>query len=650
MITEIRRRFKKYGFQVVLWMTTIAMFITLLPMLFDSGPRAQTAVKVNGQEVTMPEYAWRLQHEKERIEQFRGRFGAQADMYLSMFGMDNPEKNALDGLVQDSLMDQAADKTRLVVDQTTVARKLNDPQFTMTHLMNVVPMQVIDPRTGLIHPEALRQYLAQNRMSQEFFDASIERALRASTLMGLVAGSVYVDPSDLKEFYERTTLGRSYGVITLPLDNYTKKAEAGITDEKLQNVFAAHKAQYMVPEKRSGQVIQFAPAAFGIAISDEQAKAEYERNKHKKYMEAPAQFQYRSIALLKDPKNGFTDEVRERAQKVEELVKKNPAQFATLAKEHSQDKNLSAKGGLSEWMTREQIKPEVRRALFAMKDDGEVSELITTKDGFEIIQRTGRKAIQYKPFDSVKSAIVARLERQQFQNAFEREARQAIRQASSDPKALEQFIAQKGGVKQPYKDVVRGDDTLSRAFFAGKQGDWQATLVGDNGVLVNVTTVAKRHEPAFEDVKQVVTKDYVAQRAQELLDADLKKAATLAKDQSLEQVARALGGSYQVTPRITQADQAEVQKLTKSGIPAEKLLALTGKGAHESFVQGKNGYFAQVTEVAPFDQAQFEAKKEAIAQQLYQEEIARKQRSLVASLYRNATLDLSDQINLQPKA
>lgn len=649
MITETRKTMKKSLLQVVLWMTMFAMAIGYLPAILDRSMKPNIAAQVNGQEISIQEFAGRIQQERDRIEMFRQRFGAQADMYLSMFGMDNPEKTAFDGLVQEALMDQAAEKTYLAVDHNLIARKLIDPQFTMSHLMNVVPSQVIDPRTGTINGEALHHYLAQKGIRQEAFDASIERAVRSSTLMGLVAGSVYVDPSDLKELYERSSLGRKYGIITLPLESYIKKAEAaGVSDEKLQSFFAAESARYMEPEKRSGDVWQFSPSSFGIAISEDQAKAQYERVKHKQYVEAPAKFQIRTILIGKDAQGDITDAVREKALKVQELVRKDPTQFAQIAKEYSEDKNLAAKGGLSDWVTREEIKPEVRRALFALKDDGAVSELITTKDGLEIIQRVARKPVQFKPFESVRSAIVARLERAQFQNVFEREARQIIR--GEGAQGIEQFIAQKGAVKQTLQNVGRNEDAPVRALFTGKQGDWQTALSGDTGLLVHVTGVTKRHEPSFESVKNRVKNDYFEKEAQVLLAADLKKASALSKEMPLESVARTLSASYQETPLITQESQDQIQKLASSGIPAERLLALASKGAQETFTQGNNGYLAQVTEVEPFDTAQFEAKKEELAQQLYQEEIARKQRSLVASLYRNATLNLSDQINLQPKA
>lgn len=650
MITEIRRRFKKYGFQVVLWITSAAMFITFLPTIFDPSRRQQVAATVNGYEISFPEYAMRLTHEQDRIAMFRERFGAQADLYLSMFGMDNPEKNAVDGLVQDVLLDQAAQQTHMAVDSDTIRRKILDPQFVMTHLLNVVPMHVIDPRTGTIHPGALDQYLAQKGIHQELFDASIERAIRSSTLMGLAATTVYIEPEELKDFYERTTLGRTYGIAKFGHDAYVKKAEAaGASDQQLQSFYQVENAKdnrYMIPEKRSGDIWQFSPAGFGVAITDEQAKAQYERTKHKQYIESPAQFQIRSILIARDPKEGVTDAVRERAYKVAELAKNDSAQFAQLAKEYSDDKNTASKGGLSDWMTREQLTPEVRRALFALKDDGAVSELIKSKDGFELIQRVARKPVQFKPFESVKSAIIARLERQQFNKEFEREARQAIRNAQG----LEQFIKDKGGIKETIANAERGTDATVKALYTGKIGDYQATLSGDNGVIVHITKIDKKHEPAFEDIKSVVRKDYLAKQATELMNADLKKAVGLAQEMPIEQVARTLGATYQSTPFITQDNQAELQKLTKEGIPAERLLGLTRVGARETFMQGQNGFLAQVTGVEQFDQVQFDAKKEAIAQQLYQEEIARKQRSLVASLYRNATLKTSDQINLQPKA
>lgn len=653
MITVLRRRLKQYGFQAILWLTMIAMFITFLPSLLDRSARRGVMATVNGHEISFPEFAWRMQHEQERIAMFQQRFGAQANMYLSMFGLDNPQQNAVNSLVQEALVDQVAQDSRLAVDQSIVMRKLLDPQFIMSNLSAVVPGYVMDPRTGTINPQALQEHLERKGMPQEAFDQLVERALRSGTLMGLASSTVHIDPAQLKSLYERTALGRKYGIATFARGTYIQKAKATpVTDEQLEQFFTQENntsKRYWVPEKRSGQVWQFTPESFGITVSGKQAQAFYDRQKHKQYVASPTQFQIRRILIAKDEADSITDALQERAQEIKSQLNADPTKFAELAKAHSDEKKTASKGGLSDWLTRDQLTTEVRRPLFRLQDGG-ISEVITTDEGLEIIQRVGRKSIEYKPFESVKEKIVTQLQRQKFKEVFEKEARHVIRQAAGNQEKIETFIKKKGGASQTYTDMPRSQDPTMQALFGTSKGKWQATLSGGNGVIVHVTEVTKKHAPALAAIKDKVTRDYYAHAATKLIEHDVQKAYEEAKNTPLEQVAKNLGAQYHQTPFITQESQEELQKLAKPGLPTEKLLELSRQGAREQFTTGTDGYLVQVIGVEPFDAEQFEAKREEIAQQLYREEIERKQRALVASLYRNATINLSDQLNLEQKA
>ncbi len=97
------------------------------------------------------------------------------------------------------------------------------------------------------------------------------------------------------------------------------------------------------------------------------------------------------------------------AKEVLGKIKADPSTFADLAKEHSIDKSNSTRGGDLGLFGRGRMVKEFEEAAFALEKDGDVSELVKTRFGFHIIQRTEREDGKPKPFEEVKNQIRIRM-------------------------------------------------------------------------------------------------------------------------------------------------------------------------------------------------------------------------------------------------
>ena len=103
-----------------------------------------------------------------------------------------------------------------------------------------------------------------------------------------------------------------------------------------------------------------------------------------------------------DPNNKNIDETAVKAKVAAEVqakeakanqilaeAKKNPTQFAKLAKENSEDTATANKGGDLGFFKRGVMVKPFEDAAFAMKEIGEVSEPVETQFGWHLIQLTG---------------------------------------------------------------------------------------------------------------------------------------------------------------------------------------------------------------------------------------------------------------------
>lgn len=126
-----------------------------------------------------------------------------------------------------------------------------------------------------------------------------------------------------------------------------------------------------------------------------------------------------------DPNNKNIDETAVKAKVAAEVqakeakanqilaeAKKNPTQFAKLAKENSEDTATANKGGDLGFFAAKEMVPEFSEAAFSMKPNTISDKPVKTQFGYHIIMVTDRSAAGQDPFEKVKPSIKAYLENQ----------------------------------------------------------------------------------------------------------------------------------------------------------------------------------------------------------------------------------------------
>ena len=140
-------------------------------------------------------------------------------------------------------------------------------------------------------------------------------------------------------------------------------------------------------------------------ISEEAMKKYYEDNKSQ-FTEDKVRASHILISTVdKDGKELSPEKKKEAKKEAEEIYKKVKAgeDFATLAKEYSQDEYSAVNGGDLGFFEKGQMVPEFEAAAFGLKK-GEVSEIVESQYGYHIIKVTD-KVYKEETFDEAKSDI-----------------------------------------------------------------------------------------------------------------------------------------------------------------------------------------------------------------------------------------------------
>ncbi len=172
-------------------------------------------------------------------------------------------------------------------------------------------------------------------------------------------------------------------------------AKVDITDKDVKEFYNENKAQFNYPERvrASHILIQVNPAQVKQDIISSDTKGELT-----------------SDAINKKTEEALSEKLK-LAKEVRVKAAKNPKEFASLAKQYSDDKATAANGGDLGFFPKEAMVPEFSKAAFSLKPNV-VSDVVTTDYGYHIILVTDKAKAGIQPFENVKDEIRAYLEQQ----------------------------------------------------------------------------------------------------------------------------------------------------------------------------------------------------------------------------------------------
>lgn len=134
---------------------------------------------------------------------------------------------------------------------------------------------------------------------------------------------------------------------------------------------------------------------------------------------------------------GNHPEARKKAEDILSQLKTNPALFESLAKEHSADKGSGEDGGdLGFFGEGRMVKP-FDEAAFALKNVGDISDIVVTQFGFHIIKLTDTRAPGVRTFEEVKDGLIREAMQKLKTQTRTAETERLLRDAVLDSQAID---------------------------------------------------------------------------------------------------------------------------------------------------------------------------------------------------------------------
>jgi peptidyl-prolyl cis-trans isomerase D len=352
------------------------------------GEDANTIAKVAGHPLSQQEWE---NAQRRQLDTMRQQMGARFDQ--KMFDTPEFKQNILDQLIAERAVNAEIRSAHLTVSKEKVQQAISEqlPLFKADRSFDTEQYVQILRNQGLSvgqHQEQVRNQLAVQQLG-----LGVE-------LSGFVPRTVSKAISDFG------AQEREVQELALPVSQFLPTVK--VTDEMVKAFYDKNSKLFEIAEtaKIEYVVLSVDAVAPQVNVSDEEVAAYYKANEKRFASEETRRSSH--ILVLSDKDKAAA---KAKAEAILAEVRKNPADFAKIAKAKSEDPGSAEKGGDLGVLEKGTFVKPVEEAILKLKQ-GEISELVESQYGFHIITVTELKPTHVKPLDEVKGEIAAEIKKQ----------------------------------------------------------------------------------------------------------------------------------------------------------------------------------------------------------------------------------------------
>jgi peptidyl-prolyl cis-trans isomerase D len=478
---------------------------------------------VNGDRITRGQF-----DQVHRLLRENYRRQAQESGNEELLKSMNLPKMAVDQLIDSLLWTQKAQKLGMQVSQNELSQIIaSDPMFSSM---------------GRFNEARYEQVLRHYGYSRAEFEQATRDSLLAAKVQRLVAASTSVSDDEAWAWYRWTNRKVSVDFVTFDPARYQ---DITVGDEELADYFKANEQNYLTEPMIRVAYLFFNPDDFkaGIKVQEQEIERQYQMDIS--HFDLPKTVEARHILLNVDETadEQSVEQIRQQALALAHSAREG-ADFAELAKEHSQCPSAQQGGYLGEFEHDSMVKP-FSDAAFAMKE-GEISDPVRTLFGWHVIKVEKTNEARVKPLDEVRETISAQIATRRAQEMAYDAALRAV-DVSLGVWSMDE-TAKTIGLKTSATDFfaansppqgIKSADLFSKAAFELREQAFSRIVEVPEGYYFMQALERKPSSiPEFEQVKEKVRADLIAKKQLEMAAQQAQAFAdALDQEQNLDALA-----------------------------------------------------------------------------------------------------------------
>jgi len=417
MLSEIRDR-------ATGWIAYIIVGIIIIPFAFwgvnqyFAGGEDVVVATVGDAEIQQNEYRRALDSRRRQLRQVMGE-----NFNPELANSPAFKRRVLDDMIARALLNQHADEQGYQVGDQQLAEAIrSNPRFQQENDFS---------------PEAYQSAVSQMGLTRTGFESRMRRQLVLDQIRSGVTSSSIVTPSEERRLLSLLVQKRTFDYSVMEPESYVD--EQTVTDAEVEAEYDADSERYRTPERMQVRYVELSvdDLASAVYVTEEELRRAYERNKER-FQTDPVR--HASHILIETGSGANADEPEQALAKARDLIEqlKAGADFAELAREHSDDPGSASKGGDLGRVEEGVMVQPFEEALFDLDEEGEIAqEPVKSRFGYHIIKLTEYQPGETKPFEAVKEQLAEEERGRQAESLFLDRA-EAFRNISyENPQSLE---------------------------------------------------------------------------------------------------------------------------------------------------------------------------------------------------------------------
>ncbi|HZS80736.1 MAG TPA: SurA N-terminal domain-containing protein [Herbaspirillum sp.] len=577
------------------------------------GDNAHAVAMVDGQTITREELD---AAQRQQLEHLRQMAGGRID--AKVFDTPQVRRDVLDSLIAQRAMSAEVARDRLTVTDQALQR-------------SILQIPGLLKADGSFDKDQYLALLAAQGLTVDSFQARLRRDMGLRQLNAAIQGTAFAPKTVSSHLSGLNAQERLVQEISFKAASYAGQVE--VSDEMLKAYYDRNGSRFDVPEQAGIEYVILDSAAVmaQVSVSDADIKSYYDQNIRQYSTEEQRRASHILLKVEQGASAADKAEVKAKADALVMRLRRNPGDFARLARADSQDPGSREQGGDLGFFGKGAMLKPFENAVYQLRQ-GEISDPVESDFGYHIIELTGIKPGSVKPLETVRDEIADTIGKQM-----------ALRKYAELAEIFNNTIYEQGDSLKPVADKLKlkintasgvtrwsnlalapdtpyNDPKFLAALFTDDtikgRHNTEAVQIAPNtliaGRIVDYRPVTRR---AFDDVKSMVRE--LVMRDEEMA---LAKKAGEAKLVALKARDDATGfGNTMVVSRMktehwNQAAFLAVMRVDTASLPAYTGVELPGQGYSVFRVTG-------VVQPATPDIARRKAEQEQITHMLAEQEM-----------------------------
>ncbi len=375
---------------------------------------------VNGEKISQQAFNKAYQAQRNRMAQ---QFGDMFDTLSNDSNyMANFRQGVLDNLINERLIDQSAESLAIRVSDERLKKTIREmPEFQVDGVFDNNRYLTMINQSGFLQTSSFRDYLRVEMTRRQLSQALV------STEFNLPY------QEKLQQALQNQTRDIRFATIS------AKQFEAGIdvSEEEIKTYYQANQIRFENKEQVKVDYIRLSVAdiAKNISVTDDEVATYYQDN-----IASFTQAEQRRVShiLIEFTEGDTNSEATAKTQAETALTRIAEGEdFATLAKELSNDTFSGENGGDLDFLEIGVMEPSFDEAAFALAIVGDTTELVKTSFGYHIIKLTELKKEAIQSLADVNTQLQAKVSNEKAQEKFYILTQEMARVSFEFPDSLE---------------------------------------------------------------------------------------------------------------------------------------------------------------------------------------------------------------------